>query len=199
MEERQDRIRLVKLSLPPPEPRPKLNNGTRLFLRLLLSKNAVYDLDQVRSLARELAAREDAIPVTDVELEGAAVLHAFDRAACAGDHAACERLAPRAFELMSADVHHGIVHRKWVLRLIADSWPEAADAAALTYLEYLKAADRSILAIQNRVKFWATPLQEHSAALPESVRFFRANFPEVDLDTHRPTVIVRKARPAPPA
>ena len=72
-----------------------------------------------------------------------------------------------------------------------------ADAAALTYLEYLKAADRSILAIQNRVKFWATPLQEHSA-LPESVRFFRANFPEVDLDTHRPTVIVRKVYPRHP-
>jgi hypothetical protein len=200
VEANQDRIRLVKLPLPPRPPRVKLSNASKLFIRLMLAKNTGHDLDRVRELARELAAREDdPIPVTDAELEAAAVLHAFDRSVSAGDFDACERLAPRAFELMSADVQHGIVHRKWVLRLVADSRLEAADAAALTYLEYLKSADRSTSAIQGRVKFWATALQEHRAALPESVRFFSANFPELDLDTHRPTVIIRKTRPAPPA
>ncbi len=199
VEANQDRIRLEPLSIPPQPPRVTLSNASRLFISLMLTKKTGHDLDRVRQIARELAAREeDPIPVTEAELEGAAVLHAFDRAVGAGDHAACERLAPRAFELMSADVQHGIVHRKWVLRLVADSRLEAADAAALTYLEYLKSADRSTPAIQGRVKFWADALQEHRAALPESVRFFTANFPEVDLDTHRPTVIIRKARPAPP-
>jgi hypothetical protein len=72
-------------------------------------------------------------------------------------------------------------------RLIGASKRELADASTLAYLEYLAASDQSTLATQNRVLFWAALLQNQRAALPKSVEFFVANFPDENLDGPLPT------------
>ena len=63
---------------------------------------------------------------------------------------------------------------------------EVADASTLAYLEYLKGCDPSDLRTQNYIRFWVPVLQKHRAALPKSVEFFTANFPEQSLDEPLP-------------
>ena len=198
VEAHQDQIRLVKASLPSRrKPASKFRNTSKLFAHLMCSKQAYLGLDGVRQLARELI-RQNSITVTDAELEGAAVLHSFACSLRAGDLAACEQLAPRALQLMRGYTMHSVLHRKWVLQLIGGSREELADASALAYLEYLKGSDQSTLSTQNDIKFWAAPLHEHSAALPQSVKFFTANFPDVSLDEPQPSrIFITRKRSAP--
>jgi hypothetical protein len=80
---------------------------------------------------------------------------------------------------MREHTSHCVLHRTWVLKLIAASQLELADDWTLAYLEFLKASDKSTLGNQNSIKFWASPLQQHPEALPKSVRFFAVNFPDV--------------------
>jgi hypothetical protein len=196
VEAHQDQIPLVKASLPPRPPRNKLGNASRVYIRLSLAKKTVLDLDAARQLARELAAK-DSIPATDAELEGAAVQHAFNSALGAGHFAACETLAPRAFELMREDPLHSVLHRKYVEKLIGASKLELADATTLAYLQYLKGCDQSTLSTQNRILYWAALLQKHRAAFPKSVAFFVVSFPHEDLDKPLPRQrFVAEDRPA---
>lgn len=187
IETHQDRIQLVKASIPPREPRPKAGevNAIKLYVRLLLGKHLRkhkgLNLDEIRDLARKFA-QEDSIPATEAEIEGVSALYALHCSLNAGDLAACELVAPRAFELMREDTTQSVLHRKWVLQLIDAGQHERADDATVTYLEYLKGSDQSTRSTQNRIKFWAAPLQQHPAALPKSLQFFQANFPEVRLD-----------------
>ena len=74
-----------------------------------------------------------------------------------------------------------MLQREWVEKLIELSNFTRADEVTLEYLEYLRGDDTSIDFIKNRIKFWADPLRRHSAELPRSSEFFRANFPEVSL------------------
>jgi hypothetical protein len=185
VEAQQSRIQLAKASLPPPRRPAKRSNTSKLYVHLRCAKSTDHSLDAVRQLARELAVR-DSIPATEGEIEGAAVLYAFRCAVDAGDLAACELLAPRAFELMREDTLHCVHHRDWAEKLIGASKHEAADAATLVYLEYLQGCDQSALGTQNRILFWAALLQNHRAALPRAVEFFVANFPDEDLDQRLP-------------
>ena len=102
----------------------------------------------------------------------------MSRALKADDLTACKPLAIPAFELMREHTSHCVLHRKWVMKLIAASQHELADDWTLTYLEFLKGSDQSTIGTQNRIKFWADPLHEHPVALPKSVQFFAANFPD---------------------
>jgi len=177
----QDQIQLIKASLPPRQPLKKLGNASMLHIHLSLTKSADLNLEGLRLLARELA-RKNSIAATDTEVEGAVVLHAFRRSLRSGDLAACEPLAPLAFELMRDDALHCGSHRDWVEQLIGASKQDLADAAALAYLEYLEGCDQSTLLTQNRILYWAVLLKKQRAALPKSVRFFIASFPHDDLD-----------------
>ena len=120
----------------PPTPRPFGFTPNRQRTAIILGEckdQGPLDLaeyreavDGLRQLAQELA-RQHSIPVTDTELEGAAVLYAFDRSLDAGDLTACEVLAPRAFELMrEEEPMYVVLHRKWVEQLMGASRQEAA-------------------------------------------------------------------------
>lgn len=159
---------------------PEFPNVTSLYAHLLCSKSSDHSLEGTRRLARDLAT-EQSIPATEGELERAALLYSLRQSLKAGDLALCEPLARRAFELVRVETTQCVLHRQWVNQLIAASQDALANAFTLEYLEYLKDSDQSTRSIQNRVKFWAAPLQEHPASLPNSVKFFTANFPEVDL------------------
>ena len=188
IEAHQDQIQLVQGTQPPVRlSRRKPSNASKLYDRLRSTrKESGLNFDGVSELARELA-RENSIPVTDTELQGAAVLYAFDRSLEAGDLTACEVLAPHAFELMREEAPmYVILHRKWVEQLIGASRNELADASTLAYLEYLKGCDQSTRRTKNYILFWARLLQEHRSALTKSVEFFTANFPEVSLDEPLP-------------
>jgi hypothetical protein len=181
VEAHQDRIQLVKASLPPPPKLPELATAVKLFtylehVKYTLTPPRDLTLDEARHWAAKLS-RELSIPATDDEREGAAVLYVFSYLLRGDDLAACEPLAKSAFELMREHTNHCVLHRKWVLKLIAASQRELADHWALAYLEFLKASDQSDVGTQNRIKFWADPLREHAAALPKSVQFFAANSP----------------------
>lgn len=197
VEAHQGQIRLVKASLPPRRPpAPTLDNASILYIHLAFSKKTGLSLDDARHLTQELA-RQNSIPATDAELEGASVLHAFRCSLRARDFAACELLAPRAFELMRENTVHCMLHRDWMGRLIGASKQELADASTLAYLEYLAGCDQSTLSTQNRILFWAALLQKYRAALPKSVEFFVANFPDENLDEPLPIQrFVAKERPA---
>jgi hypothetical protein len=172
VEAQQSRIQLAKASLPPPRRPAKRSNTSKLYVHLRCAKSTDHSLDAVRQLARELAVR-DSIPATEGEIEGAAVLYAFRCAVDAGDLAACELLAPRAFELMREDTLHCVHHRDWAEKLIGASKHEAADAATLVYLEYLQGCDQSALGTQNRILFWAALLQNHRYGKRTTVKFRR--------------------------
>ena len=185
VEAHQDQIQLIQGTQPPVRlSRRKPSNASKLY-DLFTTKESGLSLDGLRQLAQELA-RQHSIPVTDTELEGAAVLYAFDRSLDAGDLTACEVLAPRAFELMREEPMYVILHRKWVEQLMGTSQHEPADASTLAYLEYLKGCDQSTLRTRNYIRSWARLLQEHRAALPKSVEFFTASFPERSLDEPLP-------------
>jgi hypothetical protein len=174
----------------------KLGNASRVYTSLICTKRSDLTLDSALGLARELA-RQESIPATDAELEGGAVQYLLRCSLRAGDLAACELLAARAFELMREDTTHCVQHREWVQLLLAASRCGLADAVTLEYLEYLDRSDQSTLSTQNRILYWAALLQEHRAALPRSVGFFVANFPDEDLDG--PLAVQRfaaKERPA---
>jgi len=63
---------------------------------------------------------------------------------------------------------------------------DLADTSTRAYLEYLHGCDQSSLSTQNRILFWAALLKQHAAALPKSVEFLAAHFPEIDLDKPLP-------------
>ncbi len=145
IETHQDQIQLIKGTRPVRLcATPRVSNATTLFAHLLVSKSTDISLDGIHRAAQELA-RQNEIPATDAEIEGVAVLYAFGRALRARDLTACDLLAPRAFELMREDTLHCVLHRDWVKQLMQAGRGEAADASALTYLEYLRTCDRATL------------------------------------------------------
>ncbi len=195
IEAHQARIQLVKPAHSvQPRPKTALSAAATLYIHLLVTRKTGLNLDGIRQLARQLAA-QNSITTTETDIEGAAVLYAFHGALHADDLAACELLAPRALELMREDTAHCILHRRWVEKLIAAARLDLADASALAYLEYLAVCDPSALSTQNRVLFWAALLQENRAVLPGSVEFFRANFPDENLDGPLP---LQRFVPRPP-
>jgi len=99
----------------------------------------------------------------------------FERSLRAGDLTAADRWATPAFEMMRGDTLHCVVQRTWVKKLIEVGRLELADATTLSYLEFLKSCGQSSVSAQNRILFWAAPLQEHRSVLPRSI--FRCEFP----------------------
>jgi hypothetical protein len=185
VEEHQSQFQLVRRSVPPRQPKPELGRASKLYVHLICSKGEL-GLDGARQLAQEYA-RQESIPATEAEIEGAVVQYAFRGALYARDLASCELLAPRLFELMHEDTTHCVLHRQWVEQLLEASNHEAADASTLRYLEYLGGRDQSTLNTQNRILFWATLLKKHRTTLPRSVEFFGEAFPEDDLDKPLPS------------
>ena len=195
IEAHQDNIQLVKGSKPPFELKlPKRSNASRLCTHLTFTKLQGLTLDELRQSAREVA-RQKSIDATEADIEAALSLYRFERSLRAGDMAACEALAPRAFELMRDDTMHCVHHKQWVLRLIEKARFELADRSTLYYLEYLKTCDQSALKTQNSVLFWAAPIQENRAVLPKSAAFFKNAFPELDLDAPLPVPYPRVPSP----
>ena len=91
---------------------------------------------------------------------------------------------------------HCVLHRDWVLQLIGASKLDLADTSTRAYLEYLSGCDQSTLSTQNRILFWGAVLKQHAAALPNSVEFLGAHFPEIDLDKPLPArLFVARERP----
>jgi hypothetical protein len=146
-----------------------------LYTHLIGARPADRSFEAIRRLAGELAMQQG-IPATESELEGCAVLYTLQRRLRTGDLAACAPLAQRAFELVRDDPTQGILRRAWVKQLIDASQRPLADAATLTYLEYLKGCDQSTRSTQHRIEFWSALLQQHPDALPDSVQFFTARF-----------------------
>jgi Domain of unknown function (DUF4375) len=182
----QNQIQLRKGSQGPRR-RIKLEkfNRTKLGVYLTTSKKKTFSLDEARKLAREIA-EQNAIPASEAELEGAAVLYAFGCAVRDGNLSACEVLAVPAFELMRDDTSHCILQRDWVKQLIDAGQLIRADAVTLSYLEYLAGSDLSTVSTQNRILFWASVLQPHRSVLPKSVEFFTTAFPFENLNEPLP-------------
>ena len=177
VEANQERIRLASVSAAPrPRRTSSFLNVSKLYSMLLNSQQTDFTLEWIRYVAEDMAQKQ-AVPASDADLDAAAVLYALDQNLKAGDLDACEPLALLAFDLARDHTMQGVLHRDWINQLIAASQDELADAATLTYLEYLKNSDPSLRATQNRIKLWATPVQEHAAVLPNSSGFFAANFP----------------------
>ena len=164
---------------------PKRSNSGTLCTYLQFAKLDGVTIDELRQPALDVAL-QNSITVNDAEIEAALTLYLFGRSLGGDDTAACELLAPRAFELMRDDTTHCVLHKKWVLRLILEGKLELADTSTLYYLEYLKTCDQSTVSTQNRILFWAAVLQGHRAVLPKSVAFFMETFPELDLDEPLP-------------
>ena len=196
IEANQDRLHPVKSLTPPLRPEPlAFPNLPGLHAGLLFSKTQECTLEGALRLTRVIAQKKG-IEASETEIEGAAAGYALECSLKAGDLAACEEAARRSFELVREDSMQSVWYRKWVYQLIAASRNEEADAVTLEYLEYLSGCDRSKRSIQNRIKFWAAPLQEHRAVLPNLVKFFVANFPEVDLDKPLPKLQFVKGKPS---
>jgi hypothetical protein len=187
VEAHQDQIRLIKASLPKRwRPKVTIDHASTLYWHLvLLKKKEGMTLESARQIAKDYAGTA-AIPATDAEIERAAILFAFGRAVQNGDLAACEELAPGAFELARENPMHCIQYFKWVEQLLGVTKQPAADAWTLRYLEYVKSCDPSDLRTQNLILYWAALLQKHRAVLTRSVEFYVANFPEDDLDQPLP-------------
>lgn len=186
VETHQNNIQLMKGSKPAVQWRPaKRSNAVTLSTYLQFAKLPALTLDELREPAREVA-RQNSISATNEEIEAALTLYLFGRSLRTNDMAACEILAPRAFELIRDDTVHCILHKKWVLRLIRDGRLELADTSTLYYLEYLKTCDESTVKTQNGILFWAAVLQEYRRDLPKSVTFFMEAFPELNLDERLP-------------
>jgi hypothetical protein len=178
LEAHQDRIQLTRATAARRGKSSAFLNVSKLYSQLLCVQNTDYSLEWVRCLAEDLAQRQ-AIPVTESELDGAAVLYALDRSLKEGDLDACEPLALLAFDLMRDHTMQSVLHRDWIMQLIAASQEELADTATLAYLDYLRNSDPSLRLTQNRIKFWAAAVQEHATALPGSAKFFAETFPGV--------------------
>src|SRR5262249_15537345 len=148
-----------------------------LYTRLTFSKSNDLDIDAIRTLATDLAAR-NSIAATDPQIEIASVLYALRCSAHAADFEKAGAFADRAFELAREESIHGVLHRQWVVQLLGASKAEQADTQTLRYLEFLAESDQSTLRTQNRILFWAALLKEHRAELPRSVEFYRPAFPE---------------------
>jgi hypothetical protein len=192
VEAHQDKIELAGASPAPRQTRSStFLNISKLYAGLIQAHQTDYTLEWTRSVAEDLA-RKQAIPATASELDGAAVLYSLDQALKAGDLDACEKLALLAFDLVREHTMQGVLHKDWIQQLIASSQEELADAATLAYLEFLKNSDPTVRATHNRIKLWATTLQEHAGALPNSVKFYNENFTGLGLDR-----IVESVEPEP--
>ena len=196
IEAHRNEIELARSPVPRRRTEPfEVPTVTKLYAHVLLSRTSTQNLADARQLVKELAQRED-IAATELEVEGAAALYALRCCLKTGDLSACEPLAQRAFELLREDTTQSVLRREWVIKLIGASQAERADAATLEYLRYLQSSDQSTESTQNRVRFWAAPLQEHGAALPRSVEFFITNFPSINLDEPLPGLrVIRGKRP----
>jgi hypothetical protein len=114
-----------------------------------------------------------------------ALLRQFESFLKDGDLEQCERFAGHAFELARENTSHCVAQRQWVEKLIERSNFVRADEVTLRYLEYLREDDTTHRFIKNRITWWADPLRRNGAELPKSSAYFRANFPEVNLDGRR--------------
>jgi len=173
-------------------PRPKTRGYTKvssLYSTLQYTPKTDRSLDSARRLAAELAAGERGI--TPAEIDGATYLYLFDRSVLAGDLTACETLAPRAFELAWEDTTHGVVHYRWVERLIAAGQTARADSAALQYLHRLASDDIASEFIARRVRFWAGLIHRHGSVLRESDQFMQSLLTNPNLLRVAETRIIR--------
>lgn len=180
VESRRHAFALGKMSVAPRPPERGNHNLIKLGVGLEFAPQPDLTFDVVRKLAAEIAIQQEIEPA-EAELDGAAYLFLFKSFLKLGDMESCETFAAPAFDLTREDTGHCVCLRQWVEKLIERSNFARADQVTLQYLEYLGGDDTSHRFIRNRIKFWADPLRKHSAELPRSSEFFRANFPEVSL------------------
>ena len=107
----------------------------------------------------------------------------------------CESLAPAAFEAMKRETLHSVERRNWVQLLLKHSRAPEADAWALSYLQYIRSSELPDGPSQNNLEFWGAVLQDNRDALPNSIAYFEANYPQVDLSKPvRRTIIYNTKR-----
>jgi hypothetical protein len=160
----------------------ELSTASKLRVRIgFWKKNWKPTLEEARHAAAEIARRDD-LPSTEADIEDAANLYVFTHAIRDCDLAVCEPLAQHAFETMRDDPTHTLVHRDWVQLLLHSHRPEAADAAALAYLETIQQWDQAVARTQSALTLWARLLQANPTTLPKSAAYFTATFPKVDLN-----------------
>jgi hypothetical protein len=172
---------IEKMHVAPRPPERGNRNLIKLEVGLMLSPKPERTLDAVRRLAAEIAIREEIEP-TEMELDGAVYLFLFESFLKDGDLEQCESFAGHAFDLARENTSHCVTQRQWVEKLIERSNFVRADEVTLQYLEYLRSDDTTHRFIKNRITWWADPLRRNGAELPKSSAYFRANFPEVNLD-----------------
>jgi len=172
---------IEKMHVAPRPPERGNRNLIKLGVGLMFAAKTERTFDAVRKLAAEIAIKKEIEP-TEAELYGAAYLFLFESFLKVGDLEQCERFAGHAFDLARENTSHCVAQRKWVEMLIERSNFVRADEVTLQYLEYLRNDDTTHDFIKNRITWWADPLRRIAAELPKSSAYFRANFPEVNLD-----------------
>jgi hypothetical protein len=157
---------------------PELSTASKLRVRIgFWKKNWKPTLDEARHAAAEIA-RRDNLHASEADIEDAANLYIFTRAIRDCDLAVCEPLAQHAFETMRDDPTHILVHRDWVQLLLHSHQPDAADTAALAYLEWIKQWDQTDARTRTALALWSRLIGPSRTALPKSIRFFAAYFPK---------------------
>jgi hypothetical protein len=186
---------LEKTTVAPPEISRGATKAGFLSLALRLDPHTDFSYAAVRQLAVQLAAQSDRTEgATEADLEGGVCLHLFGHCLRNGDLDGCEEWARRAFELCWEDSSHGILHKDWMGKLLEAGRDERADAVALEYLVRLEADDKKSRFIRKRVGFFAGPIRENSARLPESARFLSDHFAPEEIAP--PLVIYKGLRSA---
>jgi hypothetical protein len=183
IETQRDEIRLIRTDDYPrvPASRP-LSNASILRSKLSWYKKGWNpSFEEACSVARELAVQRE-IPATENDIEGAAALFCLERCVREGNFEAGEPLASSASKLVRDDPTYIITLRNWAQFLVASGRQALADATSVTYLKYLKQCDDSEVRTVNSVRFWAQLLQENREALKDSEKFFKSNYPELDLN-----------------
>lgn len=154
----------------------ELSAASKLRVRIgFWKKNWKPTLEEAIHAAAEIAGR-DGMNATQADIEDAANLYVFTRAIRDCDLAACEPLAQHAFKAMRDDPTHTLVHRDWVQLLLQSKRPEAADRAALAYLEYIKQWDQADARTHNALALWSRLLQANREALPKSAAYYSTSF-----------------------
>jgi hypothetical protein len=164
----------------PPAPKDSLFN--LLTVRALVAKGQWRPgFDEACAAARE-AATDREVAATEADIEAAATLFAFQQAVRRKDLAAAASLAAPALELMGANGFHAIAHRKWVEGLITAGLIEQADAASVSYLQWLSGGKLAAEKAAKKVLFWAELVRDNRSVLLRSAQYFGEHCSNVDLD-----------------
>jgi hypothetical protein len=194
----------AKIQVPPTNdyPRRPANrepSGADAVFRALMLKSMVAkgkwnpSFEEARETAQALATERN-IAATELDLESAATLIAFQRAVHWNDLQTAEALASRAFELMRDNAFHIIEHRKWVEALVAAGRAADADGACLEYLDWISSGALPADSVLKKAGYWADLLASRRDELPRSAQVLSEHFPSIDLDNLPAPRLIRPAK-----